>query len=413
MEHSRKNKLFLRGLIFASVLIGSIFVGTVAFGLAGPQGTNNPAGTGSGLLRTDSTGSKLGVGVSSDPTERLEVNGGVKIGTTNGVNAGTIRYNSSLPTPDFQGYSGGAWQSLSSIGSGWTDTGTSVTLITGTDNVGIGAAPTNKLTVAGALNITGTLSTAAGLTLSDEATYKKIQSNESEILSLNPTGNNVAIGKTTAAENLEVNGAIKIGTTAGANAGTIRYNATIPDFEGYSGGAWHSLSANGAGWQDNGTTVTLVTASDNVGVGGVPIAGSKLNVFGDIFVENGTGGYQSRIGVAANKNFQITGSAADGNDYFRIWATGTGDAGALEISTGDNGDEPIIFKQNNGGTQNERLRIDSIGRIGISKSVPTAILDVAGTIGVSTSSYTANTGYTLDVNGTVNATRVLNAVYAP
>lgn len=53
---------------------------------------------------------------------------------------------------------------------------------------------------------------------------------------------NTGIGLTTAAvEKLEVNGAVKIGTTTGTNAGTLRWTGT--DFEGYTGSAWKSLTA--------------------------------------------------------------------------------------------------------------------------------------------------------------------------
>jgi len=50
----------------------------------------------------------------------------------------------------------------------------------------------------------------------------------------------VGIGTTTPQEQLEVSGAIKIGTTATTNAGTIRWSGT--DFEGYDGTNWISVT---------------------------------------------------------------------------------------------------------------------------------------------------------------------------
>ena len=54
----------------------------------------------------DSSGN-VGIGISS-PTEKLEVNGAIKIGNTTNTNAGTIRWTGS----DFEGYTGTDWVSL-------------------------------------------------------------------------------------------------------------------------------------------------------------------------------------------------------------------------------------------------------------------------------------------------------------
>ena len=56
---------------------------------------------------------KVGIGTVT-PTEKLEVDGGIKVGTTTTSNAGTIRYSGS----DFEGYDGTSWLSLTGGGSG-------------------------------------------------------------------------------------------------------------------------------------------------------------------------------------------------------------------------------------------------------------------------------------------------------
>ncbi len=56
---------------------------------------------------------------------------------------------------------------------------------------------------------------------------------------------NTAIGNITPVEKVDIDGAIRIGTTTGTNEGTIRYTGS--DFEGYTGGNWVSLTATGGG----------------------------------------------------------------------------------------------------------------------------------------------------------------------
>lgn len=52
---------------------------------------------------------KTGIGI-AQPTERLDVNGGLRLGSTNSSHAGTIRYSGT----DFEGYDGFTWRSLTS-----------------------------------------------------------------------------------------------------------------------------------------------------------------------------------------------------------------------------------------------------------------------------------------------------------
>ncbi|MDP6387981.1 MAG: hypothetical protein QGG63_01765 [Candidatus Pacebacteria bacterium] len=53
----------------------------------------------------------VGVGV-EEPTETLDISGGIKVGNTSSANAGTIRWTGA----DFQGYMGGDWVSLTGAG---------------------------------------------------------------------------------------------------------------------------------------------------------------------------------------------------------------------------------------------------------------------------------------------------------
>jgi hypothetical protein len=75
----------------------------------------------------------------------------------------------------------------------------------------------------------------------------------------------IGINTSTMNETLNVGGAIRLGTSALTNAGTIRW--TGADFEGYMGAAWKSLTATGL-WTDAGTYYrpNNVTNSGNTGV---------------------------------------------------------------------------------------------------------------------------------------------------
>jgi hypothetical protein len=107
-------------------------------------------------------------------------------------------------------------------------------------------------------------------------------------------------------EMVEVNGAIKIGNTSSTNAGTIRYTGT--DFQGYVGGEWRSLVGGAAStqWVLNGNNITN-SNTGNVGIGGDPAAGNKLDVTNAN--ANGTAiNANGATGVAATSTAGLAGS---------------------------------------------------------------------------------------------------------
>tara|TARA_B110001469_G_C9647811_1_gene328539 strand:+ start:4093 stop:5574 length:1482 start_codon:yes stop_codon:yes gene_type:complete len=87
-------------------------------------------------------------------------------------------------------------------------------------------------------------------------------SGEAEAVFFDSSGN-VGIGTDSPSEKLELNGAIRVGTTTNTNAGTIRFDGS--DFQGYDGTAWKSL-VSGAGSSAsqlvdaNGVTVVAIDA---------------------------------------------------------------------------------------------------------------------------------------------------------
>jgi FG-GAP repeat len=76
---------------------------------------------------------------------------------------------------------------------------------------------------------------------------------------------NVGIGSLTPVERLGVNGAINIGTTTSNTTGTIRFNASNNDFEGYDGSQWRSLTAGGGVLAPKTISPSNVSAGSKLG----------------------------------------------------------------------------------------------------------------------------------------------------
>ncbi|WP_264529513.1 hypothetical protein [Flavobacterium sp. N502540] len=113
--------------------------------------------------------------------------------------------------------------------------------------------------------------------------------------------------------------------------------------------------------------------------------------------------FKSMFFSNSDGNFRWKGSSA-GNDFFEIGSAGTNDSGSLEIITGDNGDEPIIFKKYHfiDGTF-EMMRIQGQGtgtagtvRVGIftNGAVANSVLQVGGSVSLPIRAVTGSTTLT-------------------
>jgi hypothetical protein len=117
--------------------------------------------------------------------------------------------------------------------------------------------------------------------------------------------------------------------------------------------------AFGYGSSANFTERMRVKGNGNVGIG-TNSPGEKLTI------NNGWLRFDSNAtGIVANMA---------NNDYWKIYSQGGDNAGEMIIQSGDDGNEPIIFKQQN----SERMRIASNGYVGIGGNSPRAPLEIFG-----------------------------------
>lgn len=210
----------------------------------------------------DEANNRLGIGTGS-PTATLDVSGTVKM---TGFSMATGAGSGEVLTSDGSG--NGTWQAISGAVSGWTpDTG-KVVLSTIGDKVGIGVA--------------------------------------------------------SPIEKLEVSGGIKVGNSLSDQEGTIRWNGS--HFQGSTGITWVDLdysATSSGGWTDGGSSITLTTASDKLGIGMSAYSIYKMAVS----MANGTVGYFVQT-LASGYGDAIL-------DLNSTWNAGTASPNALSINIVD------------------------------------------------------------------------------
>jgi len=272
------NGAYLINDIPKSLMIG--FDSTVPTFFVGPSPSNS--GTGN-----------VSIGGDTSPVQKLEVNGAIEIGTTIINTNGTIRYNGS----NFQGRHGGSWKNLdeSATAPVWDESGNTAaysgSVVIGSTS-GSGA---QQLDVDGAIKIGNTTTEKPGSIRYDGTNFQGYHNDEWKNLDEEASAavwdesgsyavypGSVIIGSATGAQQLDVDGAIKIGNTTTDKVGSIRFNDT--NFQGYNGNEWKNLDEDAGGssvWNLNGSE-TYYDAG-NVGIG-TNNPNHLLHVAGDLAV---------------------------------------------------------------------------------------------------------------------------------
>jgi Chaperone of endosialidase len=232
----------------------------------------------------------FGIGI-PNPLEKLDVNGGIRLGNSGNSNYGTLRFTSAN---GLEFYSASAWQAVPSLLM-INNIGSSTWSLNGN-------AATNPLT-----HFMGT-SDAADLVW---------RTNNTEKIRLNVSGN-LGIGISVPIEKLEVNGAIRLGSTLGTNIGSIQYNNG--KFSGYSGGQWNDFVTVGTatagivlqGGNAFGTAMLVGTKDLNpLMIGTNNTLAMFIDPIGRVGVSTSNPAVELHIDkITGNTNVRLTGSNA-------------------------------------------------------------------------------------------------------
>lgn len=246
--------------------------------------------------------------------------------------------------------------------------------------VGVGTStPVANLTVEGSISANssgghtfGTGGDIDGGLFSPADGVVTLKTNGNERLRVNASGN-VGIGTTSPTQKLHINeGNLLIqnsfSPTMTLNTGTYSADFGISTVAGAfstssSIGDVVLRSSAGKVLLQSGTGAAAITiaTSNKVGIGTtspsqtLDVNGS-VNITGNILFPN-----QSN---ATNRG--IIGTMAGSSDSWSVYGyADADDNGSLILETGDNGTEPIVFRQNNSGTSLERMRISAAGKLNV------------------------------------------------
>lgn len=196
----------------------------------------------------------------------------------------------------------------------------------------------------------------------------------------------VGINTTSPTELLDVNGAIKIGSStlsSPVSAGTIRYNTMGNIFEGYTSGGWIAFNGSGGAnyWTLTGNNISN-NNSANIGIGNnspaykLDVKENSVNAATAAYFLNGT----------ASTNFPVTGTSS-------LWASSS--TGNAIVGVSDNAAAIVGNSSSNIGVNGNATAAGGTGGRFIGVSGAYALTTGGGNVGIGTTTPT----YPLDVNG--------------
>lgn len=208
----------------------------------------------------------------------------------------------------------------------------------------------------------------------------------------------MGIGTNNPLERLEVTGAIKLGSTATTNAGTIRWNGT--NFQGYNGSQWVNLDTQvGADtdWTVSGANQYSAVAG-NVGVG-TTSPQQKLHIEVNqnsgisvpVLVRNA--GAVNGTGTGSGIGFNNMNSSTNAKTIIyneRVSDFGLGKLHFILDNTADGSAADLT---------DSRMTILSNGNVGVGTTAPGARLEVAGQLKITGGTPGANKVLTSDASG--------------
>jgi hypothetical protein len=317
----------------------------------------------------------------TEPVEKLDVNGGIRVGNSENANPGTIRWTGA----DFEGYTGASWSSFTNEHNEnyWSKNGNDLYYLNG--KVGIGTnSPENALSLIGnedewpgRIFISVKNTSTSGKSLS----YIKLQAG--------PTASGTSLGHIsstyTSCDNYQEIADFGRLTSSGNG---IMIDATKADM---SAGIIKFCSGQGPG------TAYIermrIDRSGNIGIG-TPSPDVKLRIEGNVDngperallrLKNLSTGSNSSVSVGLESNNSVYGLAltltseqyAGINDFDRMGAISVNGKGFSIYSTSDYGTIRFYTKMESTG-KNERMRISADGNIGIGTKEPVEKLDIQG-----------------------------------
>jgi len=255
--------------------------------------------------------------VQLDPSARIPAVDGGLLTNVNASRLGTRTVATTSPTTNYVlTWNGSQWQPAAVPGVGFP----------------LLASPTGT-TANAAYSFSGDPNTGMFSSSADTLSFATAGTERMRFLASGFTGINTA----TPAEMLEVNGAIKVGTTTTTNAGTIRWDGT--HFQGYNGTQWMNLDMSGAGTGPAcDTTQTYSTAGTYSYTVPATFGTIVIKVWGGggagAYAYTGGGGGTSSI---TSRGLSATGGAGGlGGTNVAGGAGGTGSGGDTNLS-GANG----------------------------------------------------------------------------